>query len=86
MLPSARLTGVAVKLKGERQPAATAFEERPDPRDPHFAFLLKAIEAMVPAGRPSYPVERTLLTGGLLVRRRSGRYISLAPPGSWNSA
>jgi hypothetical protein len=40
MLPSARLTGVTVKLKGERVPAATAFEERPDPRDPHFAFLL----------------------------------------------
>jgi hypothetical protein len=79
----ARGISVAVKLKGHAQPLATHAEERPDPAYPHFAYLLKAIERMFHTGRPSYPVERTLLTSGLLDRlltSRAGGHQKLLTP------
>lgn len=57
---------VAVKLKGENQPRATWIKLELDPPFGHFAYLLKAIEHMIHTGQPAYPVERTLLTTGIL--------------------
>lgn len=57
---------VAVKLKGEAKPRATWVKLELDPPFGHFEYLLKAIEHMVHTGEPPYPVERTLLTTGIL--------------------
>jgi hypothetical protein len=58
--------GFAAKRRGQATPLAAwfyLFEPKPFP---HFAYLVKAIEQMVQTGHPSYPVERTLLTTGVL--------------------
>jgi hypothetical protein len=56
----------AGQLKGHDKPVATHFYlQQPDPFG-HFAYLVKAIDNMIQTGHASYPVERTLLTTGIL--------------------
>ncbi len=73
MLQSVNRTAVAVQLKGQKNPMATQFEERTEPRHPHFAYLLKGIEQMMHTGRPAYPAERAMLTSGILDRAIQSR-------------
>jgi hypothetical protein len=56
----------AAQLKGRAKPVATHFYlQQPDPFG-HFIYLVKAIDAMMRTGHAVYPVERTLLTTGVL--------------------
>ena len=56
----------ACRLKGEDKPRATLFYlQQPDPFA-HFAYLVKAIDSTFQTGHAAYPVERTLLTTGIL--------------------
>jgi hypothetical protein len=56
----------AGRVRGRERPVATHFYlQQPDPFA-HFAYLVRAIEAMVLTSHPPYPVERTLLTTGVL--------------------
>lgn len=58
----------AVKLKGQDKPLATWFKLQENKPYGHFAYLLFAIEHTVRTGMAAYPVERTLLTTGMLDR------------------
>lgn len=46
----------------------------PKPQRDHFSFLCNHIEKMFLTGRPSYPVERTLLTTGMLAFLMDSRH------------
>jgi hypothetical protein len=56
----------AGKLRGQARPQATWFRLQNGRPYGHFAHLLRAIEHTIHTGRPAYPVERTLLTTGVL--------------------
>ncbi len=56
----------AAKLKGEARPASCLFVLPPPPGARYFDCLVANIEKLLETGKPPYPVERTLLTGGIL--------------------
>lgn len=69
-------TGIsaACRLRNSKS-FVTRAEERPEPRYPHFAYLLKAIEQMIHTGVPAYPVERSILTSGILDRALTSKHL-----------
>jgi hypothetical protein len=56
----------AGQLKGQAKPVATLYYvQQPDPFA-HFSYQVKAISSMMNTGHAPWPVERTLLTTGML--------------------
>lgn len=56
----------AVSIRGHEKPFAVNFLPQDGPPFGHFEHLLRAVEHMFHTGQPAYPVERTLLTTGIL--------------------
>src|SRR5262245_40251113 len=64
----------AGRIRGEGAPRSCHFYlQQPDPFA-HFAELVKAIEKMITTGHAPYPVERTLLTTGILDAAMTSRH------------
>jgi hypothetical protein len=56
----------AAKLKGEAEPLSTLFYLPPNPNVTYSAALMSKVEETFLTGKAPYPVERTLLTAGLV--------------------
>lgn len=72
MLPGLA-SGISATVKSGNTTLSVRAEERPEPRYPHFAYLLKGVEQMIHTGKPAYPIERTMLTAGTLDRLLTSR-------------
>lgn len=55
----------AGRVKGKTEPLSCWYE-LPKPQRDHFSFLVQHVARMMTTGKASYPVERTLLTTGML--------------------
>jgi hypothetical protein len=62
----------ACRIKGEDRPRACWFKLQDWGPFGHFSYQLGAFEATIRAGQTVYPVERTLLTTGILDRCMHG--------------
>jgi hypothetical protein len=56
----------AARLKGEPEPLSTLFQLPPNPNVVYSAALMSKAEQMFMTGKAPYPVERTLLTSGMV--------------------
>jgi hypothetical protein len=65
--------GISAQLRDTKEPATAVFALQNGRPYGHFGYLLRAIEQMVLTGKPSYPVERTLLTTGILAAALQSR-------------
>src|SRR5262249_45509281 len=59
-------TTFAARVTGKKQPVSTLFYLPPPPGAAFLEALTVKIEDFLVAGKPPYPIERTLLTGGIL--------------------
>lgn len=57
---------VAIDVEGQAKPVSTLMKLQENRPHHHFGCLVKNIELMFETGKPPYPVERTLLTSGIL--------------------
>jgi hypothetical protein len=55
----------AGRVKGETEPRACWYD-LPKPQRDHFSFLVQHAASMIVTGKADYPIERTLLTTGML--------------------
>jgi hypothetical protein len=56
----------ACQVAGRAEPIATEFSLQDGPPYRHFEWLVRAIDPMMHTRKASYPVERTVLTSGIL--------------------
>jgi hypothetical protein len=56
----------AARIKGESEPLSTLFYLPPNPNVTYSAVLMSKAEELFVTGKPPYPIERTLLTTGLV--------------------
>jgi len=59
---------VACRIRGQSKPFSCWFRHEEQKPFGHFEHLLRGIQHMVHTGQPAYPVQRTLLTTGILDR------------------
>ena len=74
---------IAIDLDGKASPLTTLMNLQNNRPHHHFGTLVKNIEEMFETGRPPYPVERTMLTSGILdfsLESRFRGYIKLDTP------
>jgi hypothetical protein len=66
--------GLAYGARVNNEIVATEFYLAEGPPHAHFSYLSLNIEEMFVTGKPTYPVERTLLTTGILEAALDSRY------------
>jgi hypothetical protein len=72
----------AGRARGKAEPLACWYD-LPKPQRDHFSFQVQAVAQMMVTGKPTYPVERTLLTTGMvdaLVTSRLKRHQRVETP------
>ena len=65
---------IAARLAGKKEPVATQFWLQDGRPFGHFTMLSQGIDRMFATGKPSWPVERTLLTTGMIDAAMTSRF------------